>query len=162
MPKQGRNSEKGLLIAIHALRESYACGELSKLRWLLGQQNPADLMTKGTVRLQSTLTYIMRTNRFKVETLVWVTLSTRKTEHIECKLWLTPYDACDRHTQRDIGELLGKREKNTAVKTEALMSTLEPIRINNHTCTPGCTKYYRNSLGDILFSTWPYDRCYST
>ena len=40
--------EKRLMIDIIALRQSYERRELTEVRWINGQDNPADVMTKAT------------------------------------------------------------------------------------------------------------------
>ena len=46
--KLGTTKEKRLMIDIMALRQSYERRELTEVRWINGQDNPADAMTKST------------------------------------------------------------------------------------------------------------------
>lgn len=46
--KLGTTKEKRLMIDIMALRQSYERRELTEVRWINGQDNPADAMTKAT------------------------------------------------------------------------------------------------------------------
>lgn len=47
MVKLGTTNEKRLMIDIMAIRQSYERKELDEIRWISGQSNPADAMTKG-------------------------------------------------------------------------------------------------------------------
>ena len=46
--KLGTTKEKRLMIDIMALRQSYERREIAEIRWIHGDDNPADAMTKGT------------------------------------------------------------------------------------------------------------------
>ena len=46
--KLGTTKEKRLMIDIITLRQSYERRELTEVRWINGQDNPADAMTKAT------------------------------------------------------------------------------------------------------------------
>ena len=46
--KLGTIKEKRLMIDIMALRQSYERRELTEVRWINRQDNPADVMTKAT------------------------------------------------------------------------------------------------------------------
>ncbi|KHJ34462.1 hypothetical protein EV44_g3454 [Erysiphe necator] len=48
MVKLGTNNEKRLMIDIMAIRQSYERRELSEIRWINGNDNPDDTMTKGS------------------------------------------------------------------------------------------------------------------
>lgn len=72
--------EKRLQIDIHGLKESYSNGELSRLGLIPGYMNPADSITKISVKDSSLLTDIMRTNRLTVESLGWATVSRHSTK----------------------------------------------------------------------------------
>jgi hypothetical protein len=45
--KLGTTKEKRLMIDIMALQELYKCRELYEIRWINGQDNPANTMTKS-------------------------------------------------------------------------------------------------------------------
>ena len=47
--KLGTIKEKRLMIDIIALRQSYERRELTEVRWINRQDNPADIMTKATL-----------------------------------------------------------------------------------------------------------------
>ena len=46
--KLGTTNEKGLMIDIMALRQSYERREIAEVRWINGEDNPSDAMTKAT------------------------------------------------------------------------------------------------------------------
>ena len=46
--KLGTISKKRLMIDIIALRQSYECREITEIRWINGEDNPADGFTKAT------------------------------------------------------------------------------------------------------------------
>ena len=47
--KLGTTKEKRLIIDIIALRQSYEKRELTEVRWINRQDNPADIITKATL-----------------------------------------------------------------------------------------------------------------
>ena len=68
--KLGTTKEKRLMIDIMALRQSYERRELTEIRWINGQDNPADAMTKGTPN--KSLTMFLDTNQLTVRVEGWV------------------------------------------------------------------------------------------
>jgi hypothetical protein len=46
MTKLGTTAEKRLMINIIGLRQSYERQEINKIRWINGEDNPADVITK--------------------------------------------------------------------------------------------------------------------
>jgi hypothetical protein len=46
--KLGTTKEKRLMIDIMALRQSYERREITEIRWINGEDNPADAFTKAT------------------------------------------------------------------------------------------------------------------
>ena len=48
--KLGMNKEKRLMINIVALRQSYERREITEIRWINGEDNPADAFTKGITK----------------------------------------------------------------------------------------------------------------
>jgi len=46
--KLGTTNEKRLMIDIMALRQSYERREIAEIRWINGEDNPADALTKAT------------------------------------------------------------------------------------------------------------------
>ena len=51
MAKLGTTKEERLMIDIMAIRQSYERRELSEIRWINGNSNPADAMTKSNANL---------------------------------------------------------------------------------------------------------------
>lgn len=75
--KDGVTTEKRLEIDIHALREAYANGEISRLGWLPGGQNAADGLTKdlGKLTTKSPLWNVLHDKSFGIHAQGWVTKS---------------------------------------------------------------------------------------
>lgn len=65
MVKLGTTKEKRLMIDVMAVRESYERRELSEVRWIVGQDNPADAMTKSNAN--KALRQFINTNEVQVE-----------------------------------------------------------------------------------------------
>lgn len=70
MVKLGTTKEKRLMIDIMALRQSYERKEISEIRWIAGDCNPADAMTKSSPN--SALRQLIDDNRLKVKVEAWV------------------------------------------------------------------------------------------
>ncbi|RDW58864.1 hypothetical protein BP6252_13340 [Coleophoma cylindrospora] len=68
--KLGTTKEKRLMIDIMALRQSYERRELTEVRWINGQDNPADAMTKANPN--KTLERLLDTNVTTVRIEGWV------------------------------------------------------------------------------------------
>jgi hypothetical protein len=68
--KLGTTTEKRLMIDIMALRQSYERRELMEIRWINGQDNPADAMTKPNPN--KALEKFITTNRLQVRVEGWV------------------------------------------------------------------------------------------
>jgi hypothetical protein len=68
--KLGTTKEKRLMIDIMALRQSYERRELMEIRWINGQDNPADAMTKSNPN--RALEKFITTNRLQVRVEGWV------------------------------------------------------------------------------------------
>jgi hypothetical protein len=62
--KLGTTKEKRLMIDIMALRQSYERRELFEIRWINGQDNPADVITKAN--LNKALETFVDTNTLRV------------------------------------------------------------------------------------------------
>jgi len=62
--------EKRLMIDIIAIRQSYERRELIKIRWINGQDNLADAMTKGTPN--KALERFIDTNQLDIRVKGWV------------------------------------------------------------------------------------------
>jgi hypothetical protein len=57
--------EKRLMIDIIALRQSYERRELTEIRWIEGDSNPADVMTKN--KYNNALEQMVSTNRLNIK-----------------------------------------------------------------------------------------------
>ena len=68
--KLGTTKEKRLMIDIMALRQSYKRRELFEIRWINGQDNPADAMTKANPN--KALETFVDTNTLRVRVEGWV------------------------------------------------------------------------------------------
>ena len=68
--KLGTTKEKRLMIDIMAIRQSYERREVTEIRWINGQDNPADAMTKGTPN--KALEKFIDTNQLTVRIEGWV------------------------------------------------------------------------------------------
>ena len=63
--KLGTIREKRLIIDIIAIRQSYERRELSKIRWITSESNPADTIIKSTAN--KALESLMSNNRLSVK-----------------------------------------------------------------------------------------------
>ena len=70
MVKLGTTKEKRLMIDIMAIRESYERRELSEVRWINGNDNPADSMTKSSPT--RSLAKLVDTNNLQIRIEGWV------------------------------------------------------------------------------------------
>jgi hypothetical protein len=68
--KLGTTKEKRLMIDIMAMRQSYERRELSEVRWIGGNNNPADAMTKSVPN--NSLEELVSTNHLTVKVEGWV------------------------------------------------------------------------------------------
>ena len=68
--KLGTTKEKRLMIDIIALRQSYERRELFDIRWINGQDNPANAMTKSNPN--KALETFISTNTLKIRVEGWV------------------------------------------------------------------------------------------
>lgn len=68
--KLGTTKEKRLMIDIMALRQSYERRELAEVRWINGEDNPADAMTKTSPN--KALEKFLTTNQLVVRVDGWV------------------------------------------------------------------------------------------
>jgi hypothetical protein len=68
--KLGTTKEKRLMIDIMAIRQSYERRELMEIRWISGQDNPADAMTKSNPN--KALEKFVDTNRLQIRVEGWV------------------------------------------------------------------------------------------
>jgi hypothetical protein len=68
--KLGTTKEKRLMIDIMALRQSYERKEIFEMRWINGNDNPADAMTKATPN--KALENFVSTNTLRIRVEGWV------------------------------------------------------------------------------------------
>jgi hypothetical protein len=68
--KLGTTQEKRLMIDVMCLRQSYERREIAEVKWIDGDSNPADAMTKS--KPSTALKRLIDTNRIKLETMEWV------------------------------------------------------------------------------------------
>ena len=68
--KLGTTQEKRLMIDVLCLRQSYERREIAEVRWIAGESNPADSMTKA--KACTALKRLLDTNRIELNTKEWV------------------------------------------------------------------------------------------
>jgi hypothetical protein len=70
--KLGTTTEKRLMIDIMAMRESYERKEIAEVKWIAGDSNPADPLTKVSSKANSSLQRLIDGNLLEMEVLEWV------------------------------------------------------------------------------------------
>lgn len=68
------------MIEIHALRESFADGELSKIAWIPRPTNVADAFTKQNTSQKTPIWKIMTKDTIELKPIGWETLLRQRTE----------------------------------------------------------------------------------
>ena len=68
--KLGTTQEKRLMVDLMSIRQSYERRQITEIRWIDGNKNPADAMTKA--RLCPALTNLIDTNTIYIEPSGWV------------------------------------------------------------------------------------------
>ena len=68
--KLGTTAEKRLMIDIMCLRQAYERREVAEVKWIKGESNPADAMTK--TKPSTALKQLVDTNKIKLEVEEWV------------------------------------------------------------------------------------------
>jgi hypothetical protein len=68
--KLGTTQEKRLMIDLMCLRQSYERHEIAEIRWINGNSNPADAMTKG--KPCHALEELISTNKLRIDPEAWV------------------------------------------------------------------------------------------
>ena len=68
--KLGTITEKRLIIDVMCLRQAYERREITEVKWIKGESNPADSMTKG--KPSNALKRLIDTNILKMEVKEWV------------------------------------------------------------------------------------------
>ena len=66
----GTTQEKRLMIDVMCLRQAYERRLITEVKWIDGEANPADAMTKG--KACSALTKLVDTNYIDLQTIGWV------------------------------------------------------------------------------------------
>lgn len=79
--KLDTTKEKRLMIDVMALRESYERRELTEIRWINGEDNPADAMTKANPT--KALATLIDSNRLRVRKQGWVNRGKDTTEAMD-------------------------------------------------------------------------------
>lgn len=67
----GTTQEKRLMVDVMCLRQSYERRQITEVKWIAGDTNPADAMTKGT-KACSALTDLIDTNKVNLDVTGWV------------------------------------------------------------------------------------------
>ena len=76
--KDGKTAERRLQIYVLALRQSYDLGELERIAWIPGTDNPADSLTKPVLSTSSPLFNIMCSNKFSLKPDGWAVSHEKK------------------------------------------------------------------------------------
>jgi hypothetical protein len=66
----GTTQEKRLMIDVMCLRQAYERRQITEVKWIDGESNPADAMTKG--KACAALTNLIDTNRIDLQAIGWV------------------------------------------------------------------------------------------
>jgi hypothetical protein len=72
--KLGTTQEKRLMIDLMCLRQSYERQEIAEVKWINGDSNPADAMTKS--KPCRALEELIDTNKLRIEVGAWVERTT--------------------------------------------------------------------------------------
>jgi hypothetical protein len=70
--KLGTTQEKRLMIDIMCLRQAYERREIAEVKWIKGESNPADAMTKSNSKSSNALKQLIDTNTLQLEVEEWV------------------------------------------------------------------------------------------
>ena len=68
--KLGTIQEKRLMIDVMCLRQAYERREIAEVKWIKGNSNPADAMTKA--KPSNALTQLLDTNTLQLDVEEWV------------------------------------------------------------------------------------------
>ena len=66
----GTTQEKRLMIDVMCLRQAYERRQITEVKWIDGEANPADAMTKG--KPCAALTRLIDTNQIDLQAIGWV------------------------------------------------------------------------------------------
>jgi hypothetical protein len=69
--KLGTTTEKRLMIDVMCLRQAYERRQIMEVKWVDGNSNPADSMTKGTKNNQA-LARLVDSNKLELKQVQWV------------------------------------------------------------------------------------------
>ena len=69
--KLGTTQEKRLMIDVLCLRQSYKRREIAEVKWVKGDSNPANTLTKGK-GVSNALKLLLNTNTIKLHAIEWV------------------------------------------------------------------------------------------
>jgi hypothetical protein len=70
--KLGTTQEKRLMIDIICLRQAYERREIAKVRWIKGDSNLANAITKSNTKSSNALKRLIDTNTLQLEVEEWV------------------------------------------------------------------------------------------
>jgi hypothetical protein len=70
--KLGTTQEKRLMIDIICLRQAYERREIAEVKWIKGESNPADAMTKSNSKSSNALKRLIDTNTLQLDVEEWV------------------------------------------------------------------------------------------
>jgi hypothetical protein len=70
--KLGTTQEKRLMIDIICLRQAYERREVAEVKWIKGESNPADAMTKSNSKSSNALKRLIDTNTLQLDVEEWV------------------------------------------------------------------------------------------
>ncbi len=68
--KLGTTQEKRLMIDVMCLRQAYERRQITEVKWIDGNSNPADSMTKG--KASTALSKLIETNQLETNQVRWV------------------------------------------------------------------------------------------
>ena len=68
----GSTQEKRLMVDLMCLRQSYERRQITEVKWIEGDTNPADAMTKGGGKACQALTDLINTNKVNLNVTGWV------------------------------------------------------------------------------------------
>ena len=76
--KLGTTQEKRLMIDVLCLRQSYERREITEVKWIDGNSNPADTMTKS--KASTALSKLIDSNTIKLKPVGWIKRKTSITD----------------------------------------------------------------------------------
>jgi hypothetical protein len=70
--KLGTTQEKRLMIDIICLRQAYERREIAEVKWIKGESNPANAITKSNSKSSNALKRLIDTNTLQLDVEEWV------------------------------------------------------------------------------------------